>query len=408
MIDPKNNNNNDIKDALLDDEMQYNEEVRFDNNSSNNNGSDIKQLMRKLLLVVVLCVVVLVIILLISSLVVPKNRSYSDIESIMKEAAIKYYKDNENMLPRKGNSNEVSAQKLAELDYMKDLDKYRSSDGCNGKVVVYNNDGKFVYTPYLDCGSDYTTMELYKKVTSNVVTGGNGLYKIGNEYVFKGDEVNNFVNINGNLWRIVKITSNNQVVLIYNDSIGISSVWDNRFNSEKKYKAGINRFDISRIYSRLNDIFKSNEDSNNYETKVGIFNKETRKYALNYKLCIGSRGKNTTQKDNSLECSNTIDGKIGLLTLSDYANASLDTNCNIVTNKACQNYNYLVNKDLSGWWLMTASNENTSGVYYVNQSGYVDVTDASNSKALRPVVHIGSNVMYKSGKGTLEKPYILK
>lgn len=411
MIDPKKNNNNEIKDALLEsDEMEYSEDLTFDSNNQTNNNSDLKQKMRKLLLIVILCVVILIIILLISSLVAPKNRDYNDVEKIMQKAAIKYYKDNENMIPRSGSTAEVSAQKLADLGYMNELSKYRSSDSCTGKVVVYNNDDEIIYTPYLDCGENYATVELFKKVTmsKNIVTSGNGLYKSGNEYVFRGDEVNNYVQINGNLWRIVKITSNNDVVLIYQDDIGISQVWDNRYNSDKNYKAGINRYDVSRINTRLNEIFKSNEESNDYESDVGIFNKNTRKLAVTYKLCVGARSKNTTQKDNSLECSTTIDGKIGLLTLSDYANASLDANCDIVTKKSCQNYNYLVNKDLSGWWLMTPSTDNSSSVYYINQSGYVDTTDASNSKSLRPVVHLSSKAMYKSGNGTEEKPYILK
>lgn len=406
MIDPKKNNNDSIKDVL-----EENEAIDYTSNSnSNNNQIDIKQKMRKLLLLIILCAVVLIIILLISSLIFPKKKGYNDIEKTMKNAAIKYYDANKNLLPTKaGTVTEVSAKKLSDAGYMKDLNKY-GDDACSGKVVVYNNDDDYVYTPYLDCGDNYTTIELFRKITNNknIVTSGNGLYYQNKEYVFKGDEVNNYVKINDNIWRIVKIDSNNEIVLIYEDDISISTVWDNRYNSQKNYKSGINTFEVSRINSRLKEIFKSNEKSNNYELEVGILDKNSRKLAVNYKLCTGHRSKTTTEKDNSLECTTSINQKVGLLTLSDYANASLDTNCDVVTKKNCQNYNYLVNKNISGWWLITASSDDTSSVYYVNQTGYVELTDASNSKSLRPVIHLNSKTMYKSGNGTKEKPYTLK
>ena len=57
---------------------------------------------------------------------------------------------------------------------------------------------------------------------------------------------------------------------------------------------------------------------------------------------------------------------------------------------------------------MTPSSDDSSSVYFINQSGYVEITDASNSKSLRPVIHLNSKTMYKSGKGTLKNPYTLK
>lgn len=406
MIDPRKNNNDNIKNVLEEKEEIKNTESL----SKNNTTTDIKQKMRKLLLIVILGVVILIIILLLSSLIFPKKKGYSDIEKIMKEAAIKYYEKNKNLLPTKTqNIIEVNAQKLAKEGYMKELNKY-GDHSCSGKVVVYNNNGTFVYTPYLDCGDNYITIELFRKVSSkqNIVSNGNGLYYQNGEYIFKGDEVNNYVKINDNIWRIVKIDSNNEAVLIYENSIGISFPWDNRFNSQTNYKSGINDYNISRINTRLQEIFKSNEKSNDYKNNVGLFDKDSRNLVVNYKLCTGHRAKTSTEKDNSIECTSSINQKIGLLTLSDYANASLDKNCDVLTKKSCQNYNYLVNKNINGWWLLTASSEDTSSVYFVNRIGYVELTNASDYKSIRPVVHLNSKTMYKAGNGTKEKPYTLK
>ena len=45
---------------------------------------------------------------------------------------------------------------------------------------------------------------------------GNGLYKVDNEYVFKGDNVNNYIKLNDVLYRIISINSDGSVRLMEN------------------------------------------------------------------------------------------------------------------------------------------------------------------------------------------------
>ena len=47
-----------------------------------------------------------------------------------------------------------------------------------------------------------------------IVTSGYGLYAVNGNYVYRGELVNNYVKFGKTLWRIVKITSNNNIVLI--------------------------------------------------------------------------------------------------------------------------------------------------------------------------------------------------
>ena len=98
---------------------------------------------------------------------------------------------------------------------------------------------------------------------------------------------------------------------------------------------------------------------------------------------------------------------IGLLTVSDYINASTDANCKSTLSKSCQNYNYLkISNDI--WWLATADSANTSDVYYVTDEGYILSSSASISLTIRPTIMLNNNVMIKGGKGTNSNPFVLK
>ena len=98
---------------------------------------------------------------------------------------------------------------------------------------------------------------------------------------------------------------------------------------------------------------------------------------------------------------------IGLLTASDYMNASLDATCNATTDRTCQNYNYL---KLSGvdWWLITGNSLNNSEVFSVRSGGYIDEYNASSTKKVRPTIMINNNIMIRSGNGSESNPFILK
>ena len=190
MIDPKKNNNDQIVEALKD-EDDMKEEIY----AKKNDEFLLKQRMKKLILIIIMFTVFILVIIWLLSLTRSGNRSFADVENIMSKAAESYYADNKSLLPKadKG-TNEVSLQKLINLEYMKELEKYSSkATSCSGKVVVENNDDQYVYVPYLDCGSSYKTTELFRKVTSssNIVTNDAGLYSMNGEYVFRGDNVNN-------------------------------------------------------------------------------------------------------------------------------------------------------------------------------------------------------------------------
>lgn len=348
-------------------------------------------------------VLVLFLVLFLLSFLVQKSYSYDEIEDIMRNAAVQYFKDHPNKLPENENQIvEIDASTLSSYEYMDPLSEYtKEGVNCTGKVSVQTNGSDYLYIPRLECGDAYTTTSLKEAVTQDVVTEGYGLYQVGDSYVYRGELVDNYVQLDLALWRIVKITSDGQFMLIYSGEDISSMPWDDRYNSQVGYNRGINNYSASRIKDSLEELYQSNEED------AAILSDDDRSKLVSFDLCIGKRGESDTSKDNSIECSETYaNQKLGLLTVSDYMTASLDENCQNVLSRACQNYNYLNNNQR--FWLLTATSDNTSDVYGVDTSGVIEMVSASGYKSPRPVVMLDANVMLDSGKGTLEKPYKLK
>ncbi|HIS38348.1 MAG TPA: hypothetical protein IAB45_02435 [Candidatus Onthousia faecavium] len=368
---------------------------------TNNQSNDMRKKLMRIMLIVIGVLVIILIVILIISLFTGRNKSYEAIETELENAAKEYYDVQSGLLPQEeGEVVTVNASILAENGYMDPLSELRSGEDCTGRVEVTKINGEIIYTPYLECGDNYVTKELYKAVLEQgLVTTGNGLYDLNGEKVYRGETVNNYVKLDNALFRIVKIIANNQILLIADDVLDSSSLpYDDRYNSDRNYNSGINDYRVSRIKSSLEEIYNGNTLlSNNDKEKLTTFN-----------LCIGKRSEEESINTNGAECSDVLNNQmIGLLTVSDFINASLDSNCKKTTDRSCQNYNYLRLRDAE-WWLLTSNNSNTYQAYAVRTYGYIESFNASNMKRIRPTVMLNSNAMIKSGDGSASSPYILK
>ena len=372
--------------------------------------SDKEKARKKLLKIVGIISIVLIaifLIILVGTMLVGTTYTFDQMELELKNAAIKYYQVQDALLPaNEGEKSEVDAATLSSDEYklMKPLSKMRRNTQCSGTVVVQKINNEYIYTPYLDCGNSYKTKELFNAVKdeNKTVTSGNGLYEMNGELVFRGDNVNNYVQLSKGLFRIIKITSENKILLIPEFEEYYYNTWDDRYNTELGYSAGINDYRLSRIKDTLLDIYNGNV------SKFILLDETDKQKLTTYSLCVGKRGKKETNNTSEVECADKMDNQmIGLLTASDYMNASTDANCTTTTSKSCQNYNYLKVKD-SNYWLITATNENTAIVYYINNEGYVAESNASSLSMIRPTIMLNNNVMIKGGKGTESDPFILK
>ena len=384
------------------------EELEVEDTKENkSSGYDPKKKMIRFMGIIVVVMVLLLIILFFASLGKSKNTTYSytQLENILEKAGKSYFKDNESLLPEdEGDVVEVESTTLVEAGKMNDLSEYRTKDGavCTGSVKVEFDGDDYVYSPVLDCGEKYATVLLTNKILDNseIVTTGDGLYSNGNEYVFRGENVNNYVMLDNNLWRIVKITANDEVVLVSQDGVGYTVSWDDRYNEQKGSSVGINNYRVSRIKDYLNDIYSNTDEGD----KRYVISKKDKTKLVSFNVCIGKRPITSEDRRNNDECKETIkDQKVGLLTVSDYLYASVDPNCKSSETKSCSNYNYLVSN--YDWWLATTDTTDTYSVYKVRSGGLVTVDSAVTHAYARPVIHLNSSVFYKSGKGTEEKPY---
>lgn len=387
-------------------EEDDNDEDEEESKSSKSKGQDdFKKFIIKLALIVVGGMVLLFIVLSIASSFTKGTYSYEKIETIMTNAAKSYFADNPESLPKKETQIvEIEASTLAQAGKMKDLSEYtKKGVTCTGKVSVSKADEEYVYTPSLNCGDAYSdkTIAAAVKEDSKVVTSGYGLYNMNNSLVFRGETVNNYVQINEDLWRIVKIDSSNNVYLIKEKYIGYSAAWDDRYNNEVKYNIGINNYSTSRIKEYLGELYDTTKEDL-------VFLSETDKTKLSsYEVCTGKRTVDSAINTNELECKSTVAGqKLGLLTVSDYINASIDSNCTSPQSPSCQNYNYLT-VDYR-WWTATAVANSTSTAFIIDEQGSVTAAKCNAYNKVRPVIKLSSRIMVSSGNGTEKNPYIIK
>lgn len=367
--------------------------------------------MKKMLIFLAVLILLVIVFAFVIFLTGDKTLSYSQIENKMLEASRQYFLNNKGALPSYENgSMEVSADLLAEEGYMKAISKYQenSSVACSGKVTVIKNGEYYYYSPYLNCGDKYTTTYLDEKLLDSLVTDKDGLYamnqifegKSQKMYVYRGEFPNNYVLIDGTLWRIVKINPDRTIMIIQakvDDDTFEEGSWDDRYNLDDESNSGINVFSDSRIKRRL-DIYYS---SDNY------FSSKLKEKLVPKKVCIGARNIEQSKNDGSIECSKKSEEEqyFSLLPMYDFLNASLDSYCKLPEDRNCSNYNYL-NKFGDKWWLLTVNSKATYRGFMVSSSIYR--SDLSANAHARLVAYLNSNVTYAGGSGTYRDPYLVR
>lgn len=329
-----------------------------------------------------------------------KIETYNDMESSLKNAAIKYVNSNSSLLPK----DETTLKKI-NLDTLVNEKKinqlYAIDDenvACTGYVTIVKKNESYVYTPYIKCGKYYETKSLGKYIIDNEEIKSNdaGLYKYEDVYVFRGENPNNYVMLGEKLFRILEINNDNELKIIANSKADMDFTWDDRYNSEKEDNRGINNFSKSRLKEGLETLYKSE-----------YFTDSDREKIIKHDLCIGKRALSDTSMDGRAECSVTEkDQYVGLLQVNEYARASIDEKCNAVGKPECQNYNFLYSLG-SSIRTLSAVSDNTYEIYVIS-GGELSTSRASNTFYAFPVVYIDKDVLYQGGEGTLDKPYILK
>ena len=361
-----------------------------------------------------------------------KTYTYEQVENKMVSACKAYTNDNKGVLPSSPNtSTTVSVSTLVNGGYLDALSSYLNTDvNCSGSVEIYlASDGEYTYIPSLSCGNKYGTTKLSDKVIADNGYGtvtGSGLYLRLNgsfvydedslvsfgsddefEYVFRGDEVNNFVAIDDNYYRIVAINSNNDMLLIYTGHIQKAVTWDDRYNDVVGKNQGINIYEQNGIKSRAMEAVESFYSGEAVLNNKEAYSDKTRYLTVPMNLCVGKRKETDTDISGQIECSLILENQnAGLLPAYYYMSASLDDNCKTISSKNCGNYNYLSQFE-DNWWLLTANSEVTNESYMVSRK-YAESALCSYKSYIRPTIMLSSRTVYDGGTGTEADPYIVK
>lgn len=345
---------------------------------------------------------VFIIILFFVSSCTNRKYTYDKLEEKMLKIAKSYYEANKKELPQQDKDTKsltlkkmISDGKIEELSELFDDENIK----CDGNVTVTNNNGYYLYSPYLSCGDDYETKYLSDKIIDDsLVESGVGLYANGDSYVMKGEVLNNYVQMGEKLFRIIGINEDGTIRLF--EMSGLQQiVWDDRFNPDNNYNSGLNEYyfnDInSRIKQSLEEYYKSD-----------VWTDEMKSYLSTFDLCVGKRSSADITKDGSAECSQKLEGQVlGLLSTHEYLQASLDSNCVATLDKACRNYNWFGGLDL-GVWTITADAETSRSVYIMYKS--LALNTASGFAYANVVVNLSDKAIYVSGDGTEKNPYIFR
>lgn len=333
-----------------------------------------------------------------------KIYSYNEIEKILIQKTKAAYGKGSN-LPGLNQKIDISIEELVNKGLVKTINEYTQDEttSCSAKVTIYNNNGYYLYEPNINCGEKYKTKTLQETlIKDSLVETGNGLYKVDDEYIFKGDNVKNYIKLNDVLYRIVSINSDGSVRLMENkkNSENTMTTWDDRYNTDKQYNAGINNYSANGLNSRIKDKIHSIYEGSTYTDDV-------KAYFINKESCIGKRSINELENTGIYECAVKSESyPISILALYEYSRASLDPNCTGFVNSSCTNYNYFTSIS-NGFWTLTADKDTSYKAYKIS-SGSVMISNASNPAYLLIVININGNTVINSeGNGSENNPYII-
>lgn len=337
--------------------------------------------------------VVLLIGIFVIKLFVGNKVGYEKLENIVENSAKSYFSKNSDQLPSdEGEIKRVTTSELIEGKYMKTMDKY-TEDSCSGEVKVTNNGGEYLYITTLDCNG-YKTKSIAEVIESSLVDSGDGLYISENEYYYRGENVNNYIKIDNQVYRILGIDANGYIK-VFDPTLDRNGVtWDNRYNSEKKQDSvGINDYEKSRLKEYFDGVYDA-------------YLNTTKKYIVKYDWYIGKRSINDGNLS-PVESSKTISDYVSTILPSEYARIGLDSDCTSIFTRSCKNYNYISSLIIDSIWTLSSVAENTYENFCID-NGMIETKPTMRKYKVLKSFNISGDNIYVSGDGSLNSPYVIK
>lgn len=215
-----------------------------------------------------------------------------------------------------------------------------------------------IYNPTNENGekTDFLYMNIVKN--NSVVYEGDGLYMSGGNYIYKGVEVNNYIEYSNMLWRIIRINPDNTIQIALDSSI-----------NQLKWNSDVTTYDKSDVNAYVNDIFLKYLDTS-------LLEKST--------ICL-----DTVNSIKEYTCNSTNkDYYVRILSANDFINSQ-------------KNGTYLDNDQ--EMWTSTTTDEQ---VWYTS-GNTLDKDYSDEMHYIKPVITLKSSVIYKDGDGSKENPYVI-
>ena len=266
--------------------------------------------------------------------------------------------------------------------------------------------------------------------TVSVADSGDGLYAdeyTSGRYVYRGANPNNYIEFNNELWRIIAKEADGTYKILRNEI-----VTNMPFDSQGARTTGYCSQGSAPTYgcnvwsSTANMVASPSEFTNgSYTGTVGAdsemltylngeylnsitVNKEK---IVNHDYNIGAVVSDNEDLNAQIEGEKAYkwNGKVGLISHSDYINANSNQELCGTDKINYENYETCRNDDwmyISGtwWWTLSPNAGGSNGVWSVRADGYLDHSDARFSFGVRPAVYLTSSLSL-SGSGTQSDPY---
>lgn len=213
-----------------------------------------------------------------------------------------------------------------------------------------------IYNPKSESGEKLELLSTHITQNNSVVYEGDGLYKEGGNYIFKGAEVNNYIMYSNLLWRIVKINNDGTMDIILDEPI-----------NDLKWNSKVTSYVKSDVHQYLNDIF------------LKVLNKDL---LVPTTICTDTI---TDLKKVTCETSDK-ESYVKLISITDFLNSKTDTT--------------YINQEDSLWTSDAAKDK----IWYV---GNVNISSdvPSESYRIKPVVTLKSALTLVGGDGKKSTPY---
>ena len=304
-----------------------------------------------------------------------RESSYKNQVAVIEKAATTWSVDNATALPDDGTVYHLKVSTLLKEGYISNdeiKDPRDTSKNLNGTVEIkYDSSIKQFTYNYID---EDTEDEIAMDTLSNTIINNSKkkALLVANNGVYKGSNPDNYLKLDGKIWRIISNNDNGSIKIISNSQTAKIS-WDINGNTN---------FDNSTIKTYLNNTF--------YNSLNRIDEFQLSDFCISYE---------------NNHCVETEKISVGLLTTEDYLNASNNLNCKTGHEADCIQGNYLSDFSVNNGPEYTL-NSNSDNIYVIN-NGVIDMKNSTENLNVRPVVTIHKTAKIIGGSGSKTNPYII-